>query len=161
MQERVIQLEDSLALKHGLVKMRQQRITELEMEIQAKEVALKEAKENLQLSIKAMTDKALTIIEVGVKAIKEFKALDEFKSKIVEGTLVAHEFGFDACKAQVVHFFLGVNVSRFNPYLRIGGGDQPLVEALPEPILHIIELVANESVDVIALIIDAIIDMGV
>ena len=46
-----------------------------------------------------------------MKAIKEFKASLEFKAKVIEGSLVAYGYGFDACKVLVVHFFPEVDIS--------------------------------------------------
>ncbi|KAG1331527.1 putative methyltransferase PMT21 [Cocos nucifera] len=93
------------------------------MELQVKEEALREAKENLQLAVEAVADEASTIIEDEVKAIEEFKASDEFRSNIIKGSLVAYDFSLDACMAQVAHFFLRVNTNQLDPYLRIGGED--------------------------------------
>ena len=51
------------------------------MELQTKEAALKEATENLQSAIEEAADKASTIVEAKMKAVKEFKA------EVIEGSL--------------------------------------------------------------------------
>ena len=54
--------------------------------------------------VEAAIDKASVVIEVRAKAIEEFKTSEELRSEIIEGSTVAYEFGFDACKVQVAHF---------------------------------------------------------
>ncbi|KAG1360801.1 hypothetical protein COCNU_09G002640 [Cocos nucifera] len=119
--EWVTQLEGSHILERGLVGMHQQWIIELELKLQVKEAALKEVEENLQSMVEIVVDKASVVIKVRAKAIKEFKTSEEFRSKIVEGFAVVYGFGFDACKVQVAYFFLEVDVSQLDPYLRIRG----------------------------------------
>ncbi|KAG1362831.1 hypothetical protein COCNU_10G010500 [Cocos nucifera] len=98
--EWVTQLEGSLALKHGLIEMHQWRIAELMVELQIKEVVLKEAEVKL-LSVEneMVVDKELAIAEAKMKAVEEFKPSDDFMAKVVECSSASYGFGFIACKA--------------------------------------------------------------
>ncbi|EHA8586569.1 putative methyltransferase PMT21 [Cocos nucifera] len=109
--------------------------------------------------VEAATNKTLVVTEARMKAVEEFRTLDEFKAEVIEFSPVAYEFGFDACKALVAHFFSKVDISQFDPYLRIGRDDRPPTVAPLEPMSLVIESAAGEMAIVISLAIDPVIDM--
>ena len=54
-----------------------------------------------------MADKASTVVEFKMKAIKEFKTSGKFKAEVIKCSITAYGFGFDTCKAQLAYFFFG------------------------------------------------------
>ncbi|KAG1327766.1 hypothetical protein COCNU_01G017000 [Cocos nucifera] len=95
--EWVTQLESSLILECGLVETRKQKIVELEVELQAKEAAIKEAEEKLQsVEDEVSMDKVPVVAKAKTKAIEKFKKLDEFKVKVIKCFSVSYGFSLDA-----------------------------------------------------------------
>ena len=74
---------------------------------------------------------------------------------------MAYGFGFDACKAQVAYFFLGINISRLDPYSTTGGDDWPPMGAPLKPTPPIVESIAGELAVIIAPTIDLVINVEV
>ncbi|KAG1363681.1 hypothetical protein COCNU_11G005080 [Cocos nucifera] len=84
-------LEGFLAIEHGLIKVWQKRITELEANLQLKEAAVRKTKEKLKsVEAWAKADKAKVIAEAKLKAVEEYKVSKEFKAEIIEGSSVAY-----------------------------------------------------------------------
>nr|XP_029116145.1 uncharacterized protein LOC105059422 isoform X1 [Elaeis guineensis] len=107
------------------------------------------------MEAQAEADKAKAVAEAKLKAVEEYKASAEFEAKVTEGSSVVFGYGFDACKAQVAHFFPEMDVSRLNPYevvgeeveQQAGGSVEPTVEPVVVEPFPTIELVSDESTD--------------
>ncbi|KAG1360789.1 hypothetical protein COCNU_09G002520 [Cocos nucifera] len=95
--EWIVQLKGFLVVKYKLIERQQKRIIELEEKLQLKQAEAEEKLKSLEARGKA--NKVKIIAKAKVKAIKEYKALGEFKVEIIEGSSVAYGYGFDACKA--------------------------------------------------------------
>ncbi|KAG1362838.1 putative shewanella-like protein phosphatase 2 [Cocos nucifera] len=73
---------------------------------------IKAVEERVKLiEARAKVEKAKGVIEAKLKDIKEFRAFEEFKNEVAEGSSVVYEYGFEAYKEGVARLLLGVNLS--------------------------------------------------
>ncbi|KAG1363515.1 hypothetical protein COCNU_11G003420 [Cocos nucifera] len=63
----------------------------------------------------AREEKEKAFIEAKLKAIKEFRASKEFENEIAEGSLVAYEYGFEACKRCLAWMLPKLDLSGLHP----------------------------------------------
>ncbi|KAG1334840.1 hypothetical protein COCNU_03G009590 [Cocos nucifera] len=83
---------------------------ELEKALELDETAIRVVEEKVRLTKARVEAKKKAIAEAKMKAIDEFWALLDFEAEVTEESMVAYWYGFQACKAQVTHYFPEVDV---------------------------------------------------
>ncbi|KAG1338624.1 hypothetical protein COCNU_04G009300 [Cocos nucifera] len=119
------------------------KVAELEEVLELDEAAIKVAEEKEKLIVvQAEVKKSKVIAEVKLKAIKKFKASKDFEAKVTEGSSMAYEYGFRACKALVSWLLLGVNLSCLQPK----NNDDEVEEDPAMPLTLVVEAPAFEPI---------------
>ncbi|EHA8589916.1 hypothetical protein COCNU_scaffold013426G000020 [Cocos nucifera] len=83
--------------------------------LELKKAGIKASKEKEKLiKAQAEVEKLKAVAKAKFNAIEEFKVFADFEAKVTNGSSVAYEYRFEACKAWVTQLFLGVDVSCLN-----------------------------------------------